>query len=165
MDTDYSALDVLIQRYIRAKTPAQIAEMAGCTPEEVISRAREMRDEIDRITLDESATFLMMSLNRIAANAERDAEAAGFDQKGTLYTAAVGAIKESLKQITIIQAENKDAIIELNRKRMVELLRLMDVVVDKGVEEIAATHGLEASELRQVFNSKIELAAMELESK
>ena len=165
MDERETELDKAIQQYITVKTPSEIANIVGVTPEEVIHRAREMRDEIDAISIEEQITFLMFRLNRIAADAEKDAHNAGPRDKGGLYSAAVGAIRESLKQINTLKKENAQAITELNQKRLQELLRLFDVVVELGVKELVENHDLDYTETLGVFQRNIVEAAKEIESR
>ena len=62
-------LDKCIALYIETKTPREIAERAGVTPERVIARAEEMKDEADALSIEASIHFLMRRLNAIAANA------------------------------------------------------------------------------------------------
>lgn len=166
MEEETTELDKAIQQHITVKTPSQIARMVGVTPEEVIRRAGEMKEEIDALTIEEQITFLMQRLNRIAASAERDAEQALESRdRGALYSAATGAIKESLKQAQILKKEHSGAVVELNNKRMREILRLFDVVVQRGVEQIAEEHELDSTELMAVFQGHIVEAAREIESR
>lgn len=160
-----SELDKLIQQYITVKTPREIGEMVGVPPEKVIKRAGEMKDDIDAITLEQQITFLMFRLNRIAANAENDAAEAGYEFKGGLYSAATGAIKESLKQIGVIKKLNDDKVEALNQKRLQELLRLFDVIVARGVSQISSTYDLNEKEITAVFQDNIVAAAQELEGR
>lgn len=163
---DLSELDKYIARYIEVKTPREIAEIAGTTPERVISRAEEMKDEQDAITLDARIHFLLIRLNQIAISAQNDAEVAtDAKEKGGLYSAAVGAIRESMKQLNLFKKENESAVAELNQKRLAEILKIFDFVIARGVEELAITHGLEETELTQVFQSKIVEAAREIEAR
>lgn len=164
MAEDISELDRLIQQYITVKTPREIGEMVGTQPEKVIKRAQEMKDEIDALTLEEQITFLMFRLNRIAADAENDAKLAGYEFKGGLYSAATGAIKESLRQISILKKDNDDRVEALNQKRLQAILRIFDFVVLAGVREISKLHGIPESELTDVFSDKLLDAAMQVES-
>lgn len=165
-EEDFTQLDKQIARYIETKTPREIADLAGVTPERVIARAEEMKDEQDAITLDTRIHFLMRRLDMIAQSALDDAQnAADAKEKGGLYSAAVGAIRESMKQLNLFKKENEAAIQELNQKRLQELLRLFDVVIDRGVGELVAEHGLDETEVTMIFQSKIVEAAKEIESR
>lgn len=165
MAEDFSELDRIIQQYITVRTPREIADMVGTTPERVIKRAQELKDEIDALTLEEQITFLMFRLNRIAADAENDAKLAGYEFKGGLYSAATSAIKESLRQIGTLKKENDDRVEALNQKRLQELLRLFDVIVARGVAQISKTYGLDEKALTEVFQENILAAAKEVESR
>lgn len=165
MDEEYSELDRLIQQYITVKSPREIAELAGTDATVVIKRAQQMKDEIDALTLEEQITFLMFRLNRIAADAENDAKEAGYEFKGGLYSAATGAIKESLRQISILKKDNDSRVEALNQKRVAELLRLFDFIVARGVAEISKTYNIDKTELMEVFQEHIITAAREIESR
>lgn len=163
---EQSTLDKYIARYILVKSPREIADLAGTSPERVIARAEEMKDEVDALTLDTKIHFLMDRLNAIAIDAQNDAaNAADAKDKGSLYSAAVSAIRESMKQLNLFKKENESAVAELNQKRLQELLRLFDVVIARGVEEIAMTNNLDDKELLSVFQSKIVEAAKEIEAR
>lgn len=165
-EEELSTLDKYISRYIEVKTPREIAELAGTTPERVISRAEAMKDEVDALSIDAKLYFAITRLNQIAMDAQNDAaNAADARDKGGLYSAAVGAIRETLKQYNILKKENESAVLELNRKRVQELLRLFDVVIDRGVQEVAEVHGIDRTELLATFQTKIVEAAKELESR
>lgn len=159
-----SELDTCISRYILEKTPAEIGEMCSHTPEEVIARAYEMKHEIDSITLETEITFLVRGLNRIARSAEEDANnAANARDKGGLYSAAVSAIKESLRQANILKKENDGAVAELNSKRLRELLRLFDVIVARGVTQIVNEFDVDQDRATEIFTNNIVEAAKELD--
>lgn len=165
-EEDFTQLDKQIARYIETKTPREIADLAGVTPERVIARAEEMKDEQDAITLDTRIHFLMRRLDMIAQSALDDAQnAADAKEKGGLYSAAVGAIRESMKQLNLFKKENEAAIQELNMKRLRELLNLFDAVIVRGVEELVEEHGLDETEVTMIFQSKIVEAAKEIESR
>lgn len=164
MEEDFTQLDKQIARYIETKTPREIADLAGVTPERVIARAEEMKDEQDAITLDTRIHFLMRRLDSIAQSALDDAQnAADAKEKGGLYSAAVGAIRESMKQLNLFKKENESAVAELNQKRLRELLRLFDFIVGEGVREVALTHGLDEDELIGIFQGKIVESAREID--
>lgn len=163
---DLPELDKYIARYIEVKTPREIAEIAGTTPERVISRAEEMKDEQDAITLDARIHFLLIRLNQIAISAQNDAEVAtDAKEKGGLYSAAVGAIRESMKQLNLFKKENESAVAELNQKRLRELLRLFDYIVGEGVREVSRKYSLDEDELIGIFQDKIVDSAREIDGR
>lgn len=161
---DTAELDKYIQLYVGIKSPREIAEMAGSDTHDVIRRAEEMKDEVDALTIEAQISFTMRSLNEIAADAKRDAATAldNRDRAG-LYSAAISAHAQSLKQLAALKKENDGAVAELNRKRVQELLRLFDLVIEKGVTDLAEEHGLDKTELLTVFQGHIVGAARELD--
>lgn len=157
-------LDKCIALYIETKTPREIAERAGVTPERVIARAEEMKDEADALSIEASIHFLMRRLNSIAANAQKAADdAPNAKDAAGLYSASVSAITQSLKQLNAFKKENDGAVAELNNKRVIELLRLFDVIVVRGSKQLADTHGLDVEEVKEVFMNNITIAARELD--
>lgn len=164
MDSENKELDGIISRNIGIKTPREIAELAGVTAHEVIRRAEELKDEHDAITLESKIHFLLVRLDQIAIEAQEAASKAptARDASG-LYTAATGAITQSLKQLATLKKENDGAVAELNRKRVQELLRLFDLVIEKGVADLAVEYDLDKTELLTVFQGHIVGAARELD--
>lgn len=164
MSEEFEELDQYIYRYLEIKTPSEIGKLTGHTATEVMRRAYQLKDEVDSIDIATKMTFLMMRLNKIAADAEKDARDADFRDKGALYSAATTAIKEALKQLDSLQKKNEGAVEELNQKRRQELLRLFDIVINRGVDELVETHGLDRMETLNVFRAKIVPAAQEVEA-
>lgn len=164
-EMETTELDKCIALYIETKTPREIAERAGVTPERVIARAEEMKDEADALSIEASIHFLMRRLNAIAANAQKAADdAPSAKDAAGLYSASVSAITQSLKQLNLFKKENDGAVAELNNKRIQFLLRMFDSVVEKGVSDIALEHGLDKGELLTSFQKRIMDAARELDS-
>ena len=159
-EEEYSELDKAIALYIEVKTPREIAVIVGTTPDRVIARAEEMKDEVDALSIEAQIYFLVRRLNKIAADAQDKAEkTAGAKDAAGLYSAAVQAISNSLKQLNLLKKENESAIAELNQKRIREILRLFDAVVWSGVKDISKKHGLNEDELLDVFQGKIKDSA------
>lgn len=164
MEIETTELDSYIARYVGLKTPREIAELSGATVQDVIRRAEEMKDEADALTIEAQISFTLRSLNEIAADAKTDAKNSLDNRdKAGLYSAAVSAHAQSLKQLASLKKENDGAVAELNRKRVQELLRLFDLVIEKGVADLADEHDLDKMELLTIFQRHIVGAARELE--
>lgn len=164
MEIETTELDSYIARYVGLKTPREIAELSGTSVQDVIRRAEEMKDEADALTIEAQISFTLRSLNEIAADAKTDAKNSLDNRdKAGLYSAAVSAHAQSLKQLASLKKENDGAVAELNRKRVQELLRLFDLVVERGVADLAEEHGLDKMELLSIFQGHIVGAARELE--
>ena len=161
---DTTELDKYIARYVGIRSPREIAGLAGCDTHDVIRRAEEMKDEVDALSIEAQISFTLRSLNEIAADAKTDA-ATSTDNRAQagLYSAAVSAHAQSLKQLATLKKENDGAVAELNRKRVQELLRLFDLVLEKGVADLAVEHDLDKTELLTVFQGHIVGAARELD--
>lgn len=164
MDSENKELDGIISRNIGIKTPREIAELAGVTAHEVIRRAEELKDEHDAITLESKIHFLLVRLDQIAVEAQEAASKAptARDASG-LYTAATGAITQSLKQLAALKKENDGAVAELNRKRLTAILHMFDIIVSRGVGEISEKYGIQEGELLELFRGHISTAAAEVE--
>lgn len=164
MDEESTHLDSYISRYIGIKTPREIAELAGSNANDVIRRAEEMKDSADALTIEAQIYFAMRSLNEIAADAKTDAsQAVDNRDKAGLYSAAVSAITQSLKQLNVLKKENDGAVEVLNTLRMREILRLYDVVIEQGSRNLAKAHGLKEEEVKDYYLNSIVLAAKALE--
>ena len=159
-------LDKAIRQFYGRRTPRHIAERVGVLPEDVIRRAQEMTDEADAISIEAGIYLLMGRLNDIAADAQSDAASATDSRdKAGLYSAAVSAITQSLKQLNVLKKENDSAVVELNNQRVLELLRLFDVIVSRGAKQLSESHGLKEEDIKEVFMNNITIAAKELDNK
>lgn len=154
-DEDMTELDRNIMRYVGVKTPRAIAEMTGHTAEEVLRRKDTLLDEVDALTIDQQITKIMITLGRIATDAEDAAANADYRDKGPLYSAAVTALSHQVKQLNSLKKDNDSKVVELNRLRLQEMMRFFDEVIDRGSEKIARDNDLEKTVLISVFNSFI----------
>lgn len=165
-EEEYTELDKAIADFIETKTPRYIAERTGVTPERVIARAEEMKDEVDALSIDAQLYFLTRRLNVIASEAQQKARNTPLAKDASgLYSAATQAISTAIKQLNTLKKENDTAKVELNRKRQLEILRLFDVVIELGSQDVSDTYGLDKTEVLTKYQNKIVQAAMEIENK
>lgn len=161
---DTAELDKYIARYVGIRSPREIAELSGTTARDVIRRAEEMKDEVDALSIEAQISFTLRSLNEIAADAKTDAANSTDNRdKAGLYSAAVSAHAQSLKQLAALKKENDGAVAVLNELRMREILRLYDVVIEQGSRNLAKAHGLEVEEVKDFYLNSIVLAAKTME--
>lgn len=161
---DTAELDKYIARYVGIRSPREIAELSGTTARDVIRRAEEMKDEVDALSIEAQISFTLRSLNEIAADAKTDAANSTDNRdKAGLYSAAVSAHAQSLKQLAALKKENDGAVAELNRKRLTAILHMFDIIVSRGVGEISEKYGIQEGELLELFQGHISTAAAEVE--
>lgn len=148
-----------------SKSVREIAEETGLSPEQVFAVKRQLFEEVDVLTLEEQRMKLMVSLGEMSELAmQRARESSDPRNHAGLLNAATGAIEKSLKQVRALESSNSDAVAELNRLRVQELLRLIDVTIVAGVSEIAEDHGLDSDDLLEVFQRRLRLEAAALEA-
>ena len=164
MEIETTEIDKYIRTYVGIKSPREIADLSGASVQDVIRRAEGMKDEVDALSIEAQISFAMRSLNEIASDAKTAAASApsAKDASG-LYSAAVAAIAQSLKQLNALKKENDGAVVTLNNLRMQEILRLYDVVIEQGSRNLAKAHGLNEEEVKDYYLNSIVIAAKTLE--
>lgn len=148
------------------KSVRELSEDTGLAPEQVHAVRRVLFEEIDVLTVDEQRMKLMIAMNEMIDLATRRArESTDPRNHAGLINAATGAIEKTLKQVKALENENRGALADLNRKRVNELLRLLDATVVAGVKEIAEEHGLDQGDLLEVFNRHLTQEALSLDAR
>lgn len=156
-------MDTLILRYLTTEPPRTIAARLGVDAKDILARVQQLIDETDVLTLEMQKKKLLMDLQKIAQEALAAATDTVDEYKAGLYNASAAAQKEILRQLEILDKRDNEKVVELNRLRQRELLRLFDYIVESGVRDISEEHGLDAGELRAVFRGKIMDAARTME--
>lgn len=150
----------LIWRGIGTKSVRQMAQETGLSIEQVAFIRTQLLDSVDEITIDQKRTKLLVDLQSIADQARDDYLTADDTDSGSkLLQVSVGAIKTVLEQLNRAEKNNTARITELNDLRVRELTNLMREVVDTGVRQISEEHGLDESEVFDVFNRALLEAA------
>lgn len=156
----------LITSLLGRKTPRQIADEAGVTPDVVLRVKQDLVDGIDALTVDEHVAVAVSLLHEVARKA-----LAEFDKsddarsKAPLLQSVTGAVKTQVQVLEKWRTKNESAVATLNAKRQSELVTLMQTTVDRGVEEIARDYDLDKQTLFDVFNRHLIEAAMEMDAR
>lgn len=147
------------------KSIRQIAADTGLKPEQVIEIKQQLLDEVDVLTHEEQIMKLMVTMHELVETIKEKAENVVDERNAAgLGNAAVNAVEKTLKQVRMLKREDSGAVSELNNLRVRELLRLMDRVVVSGVGELAEVHGLEESDMLEVFQRHLMSEAMALDA-
>ena len=155
----------IIWRSVGTRSAVQIAKELGVTPEVVLRERQRMRDEIDVLTIEERQFKLLIELeNTINLAREKLDNVAEERNMSGLINSVVNGIKTMSAELRKLEAKNSAAVESLNKKRVEELLRLVDVVVLATFEEVSDRYGIDGDELIEIFQSKLIPAAKELES-
>ena len=156
-------MDAQVLRYAGLEPPRSIAARLGVDAKDVLRRVNELIEETDVLTLEMQKKKLLMDLQKIAQDALSAATSTVDEYKAGLYNASAAAQKEILKQLEILDRRDNEKVVELNRLRQRELLRLFDFIVEAGVRDISEVYGLDEGDVRGVFRGKIVEAAREME--
>ena len=150
-----SRSDRIIWRSVGVKSVRQVAEELGLSPERVLRRKKELLEEIDVLTIQEKRAQLLVSLQDIADQTQRDYDSAPWEFKAGIANSAVASMKVVLAELA--RAEKKDSadIDALNSMRVRELVELMSAVVNSGVREVSARFGLDEDEIYEIFNHRL----------
>ncbi|MCK9600628.1 MAG: hypothetical protein M0R06_16405, partial [Sphaerochaeta sp.] len=155
-----------VLRRLGTRTPRQIADEMGVTPDVVLAVKRDIVDSMDALTVDEHVAKAFVDLQEVVGMAMSEFQSTeDARSKAPLLSAAVTATKTTLQMLEKWASKNSGAVETLNKKRQSELITLMQRTVDSGVEEIAETYDLDKQELFDVFNRKLVEAAMDMESR
>lgn len=161
---DQERVDRIIWANIGLKSVREIANLAGLKPEEVLRRKSELLDEIDVLSIAEKEARILVELDGMARDMRERAANTIDEYASGMINSSVAALKTMLSQLDRLKKQDQGKIEALNQLRVKELLRLVDETVARSVREIAATHGLDESELMEVFQGHLVDAARELES-
>lgn len=153
-------IEKLVWRGLGRKSARQIAQDTGLSIEQVAYVRTQLLESVDELTIDQKRTKLLVDLQEISDKAREDYETTEDRDAGSkLLQVSVGAIKTVLEQLARIEKNNTARITELNDLRVRELVGLMQEVVDTGVKEVAREHGLDETEVFDVFNRALLEAA------
>ena len=161
---DQERVDSIIWKHIGLKSVREIAELCGIKPEAVLRRKNELLDEIDVLSIAEKEARILVELDGMARDMRERAANTIDEYASGMINSSVAALKTMLSQLDRIKKQDQGKIEALNQLRVKELLRLVDETVARSVREIAATHGLNESELMEVFQGHLVDAARDLES-
>jgi DNA-binding Lrp family transcriptional regulator len=162
---EQARIDKYIWRYTGLKSIRQISEELGIAPDAVMRRRQELRDEIDVLSVQESQHKVLTELQEVAQilrdkldNVSDERNFAG------IANSFVSAMKTVNAELKAMEKRNTDAVDSLNRLRVQELLRLIDLTVAKTLTQIADENDLDESALLAIFQSHLKPAAEELEA-
>lgn len=154
----------IIWRGLGKKTIREMAEETGLSPDQVFSLKRDMLSAVDVLTVQEKRHKLLVDLEDIADKVREDYDAAPFEFKAGMMNSGISAMKAVLTELNRAEKGEQEAIDRLNALRVKELLRLIDVSVNRTLADIAERYDLEANDLHDIFQSHLRPAAEELEA-
>ncbi len=160
-----SAIDSLLVQYAGIKTPNDIAEMTGLTPEDVVRRTQEI---LDRVTLTEEQLFAKMLFQmqeQIAEMAQRVPKAVDEDAARLSNTLAglagrvLKAQEDRRKALAAGQNSERDAAYARSLVMLVELATygLLEYVAEQYPE-------IEPEQLKAKFGELLNQAALEIQA-
>lgn len=158
-----SAIDSLLVQYAGIKTPNDIADMTGLTPEDVVRRTQEI---LDRVTLTEEQLFAKMLFQmqeQIAEMAQRVPKAVDEDAARLSNTLAglsgrvLKAQEDRRKALATGQNSERDAAYARSLVMLVELATygLLEYVTEQYPE-------IEPEPLKAKFGELLNQAALEI---
>lgn len=158
-------IERIVWRGLGIKSARQIAEEAGISPETVLRVKRELLESVDVLSIQEKRAKLTADLQDIAQRVQDDYDSSPWEFKAGIMNAATSAIDKVLKELARIEKQDTSKVEALNELRVKELLRLVDTTVSATLREISETHGIEESELFDIFQSHLEPAATDIENR
>lgn len=168
VDAEWSEeLDSYLLRSVGVKSTAVIAQELGMGPLDVRKRVNELLEDIDVLTVHQERTRLLIELRSLVNRATERLDAIGTGLSDREFAQVLNStsqtIRVHLQELDKMESKDDEALQELNRRRVAELLKLMDRVVLTSVQEIAGTHDLDESDLLEVFSSRLVEVAAEMD--
>ena len=147
--------EAMVWDHLGAKSVTQISEATGIPRDEVFVIKRRLFDEVDPLTLQEHRAKILSLLHTLINEALAKSKSYSDERNyAPMLSAATGAMKVLLAELTRIEKQSTGEVDALNRKRMDELVRLMQYVVDTSVDELTNTPEAKADMLA-VFNRRL----------
>lgn len=149
-----------VLRHIGKKNAREMAAELGVSPEEILRAKRALLEEIDPLTIQVQKMKLLTKLQELADEAHDRSKSVSDDRNfAGIVNASAGAIDKLLKELNRSAAQDSAAVDALNALRVRELLRLIDVTVDRTLRDIAEEHNLDYEDLQETFNRHLRPAA------
>lgn len=149
-----------VLKHIGKKNAREMAAELGVSPEEILRAKRSIIEEVDEITVSVEKLKLVRTLQDIADDAKNAAERVSDERnKAGLYNSAISAMKTVLTELSRTSKVESEAMAALNRKRVLELVALVQETVDESVAEIASEFDIDAERLFTIFNANLGRAA------
>lgn len=152
--------DERINRAIRkglmsSRTVRQMAEETGLKPEEVLRKKTEVLEGVDVLTIQEKRALFMMELSDMVREARERAAGATDEFYSGMVNSSVTALKTLLAEAARMEKSDTTKVDQLNRKRVAELVGLVQEVVDESVKEISQKYALDEQDMYEVFNRRM----------
>lgn len=152
-------IDSAIWKGLGTKSVRAIAEEVGLTPDEVLKRKNELRDEIDVLTVQEKRQKILIDLEEMSAKLRGDYDNAPFEFKSGIMNSSVSAMKTVLAELARMEKADSGEVERLNQMRVRELFDLIRETIQISVSQIAEAHGLSETDLNAVFKANLVIAA------
>lgn len=160
-------VDRMLLRKVGVQSTAEIARELGVGPLEVRKRVNELLESIDVLTVQQERTRLLIELRALVNRATERLDQIGTGLSDREFSQVLNSttqtIRVHLQELDKMESKDDEALQELNRKRVEEILRLMDRVVVSSVREIADAHGLDEAEMLDVFSARLVESAAEMD--
>lgn len=154
-------IDRLIWKSIGRRSLRQVAEETGVPLEQLAFRRTELLDSVDELTIQQKRAKLLSDLQGIADKANEDYDNEPDKDKGSkLLTAAIGATKAVLDQLSKMEKADTSKVEALNALRVRELVSLIQEAVDISVPEISKEYDIPEQVLFDIFNKNLGKAAL-----
>ena len=159
-----SAIDSLLVQYAGIKTPNDIADMTGLTPEDVVRRTQEI---LDRVTLTNAQrrAKLIFQLDEITAEMSSRYKTAKDEDLARLGNTAAGAIGRILGELRALEKDARENELEQEQAMGRILASMVDKAMQRAIGELKARHPeIETDNLGKIVESHLVEIALEMDS-
>lgn len=152
--------------YLGTKTPRQIAELTGVTPETVIMVKRELVESMDALTAEEHVAKSFVELNRITQLAMSEFSSTDDARsKAPLLASAISSVKVSLQMLEKWSAKNKGAVDVLNKRRQMELVTALNKMAEVTATKLDDGEPHNREDIFQTMLDSLMEAVVEMEAR
>lgn len=160
-------IDRMLLRKVGVQSTAEIARELGIGPLDVRKRVNELLEDIDVLTVQQERTRLLIELRALVNRATERLDQIGTGLSDREFAQVLNStsqtIRVHLQELDKMESKDDEALKELNRKRVQELLSLVDRTVVLSVGEIAEAYDLKEEDLMGVFSARLLEAAQEMD--
>lgn len=155
-----SAIDSLLVRYAGIKSPNDIAELTGLSPEEVAQKTQQILDRVT-LTFPQRRAKAIFQLDEINAEMAGRYKNAANEDLARLGNTAAGAIGRVLGELRAIEKDAKEHEEEQQQAMGRILATLVDRAMNRAIGELKQRHPeIETDHLGEVLEAHlIEIAA------
>lgn len=160
-----SNIDRKLISFAGNKTYEEISELTGVPALEVAKRTQEVLSNIGVLEIDQRRAKLMIQLEGIVNEVDSRKESASNRDLGALLNSSRSAIQTVLKELREIEKSSKVDVQQITSYQGKVLGEIVDIAVGHLRAELKERYNTDDSEMDEILQEGMSLAAKELDSR